>query len=415
MSGTMQKIGADRSRRSPCAHRTGGVPKGGYGCRGSASLWAGSILATIAFVSLVAIGGRGVGTSNGFDAPRIVVETSPNLTVALLGDHGTGPDARSVLRLIKGENADLVLSQGDLGYEASPEAFFRMVDDILGPDFPFFASLGNHDRSAWRAYNRLLRARIARLPDARCEGVIGLKAACTYKGLFFITSGVEVFFLQLGWHHAAFMSRALAGSPSRWRICSWHYTQRAMQVGGKDDQTGWGVYEACRNGGAIIATGHEHSYSRTYLIGRFSDPPEVASRDGSVLHIGPGRTVAIVSGLGGQSVRPQTLVNDWWAAVHTATQDAAPGALFCTFNPDGQADRANCYFKDITGRIADRFQLVATPLERGAAHTAGNLKTTRRPGRLSPSTTSTSCSRATAATRLRPRPLPGVCRLLFRR
>ena len=40
-----------------------------------------------------------------------------------------------------------------------------------------------------------------------------------------------------------------------WRICSWHKNQQAMQVGGKTDEMGWGVYDACTDLSAIIATG----------------------------------------------------------------------------------------------------------------------------------------------------------------
>ena len=39
-----------------------------------------------------------------------------------------------------------------------------------------------------------------------------------------------------------------------------------MQIGSQGDRTGWEVYNACKNGGAIIATGHEHSYHRTKTL-----------------------------------------------------------------------------------------------------------------------------------------------------
>ena len=40
----------------------------------------------------------------------------------------------------------------------------------------------------------------------------------------------------------------------------------AMQIGAKEDSTGWEVYENCKNHGAIIATAEEHSYHRTKTI-----------------------------------------------------------------------------------------------------------------------------------------------------
>ena len=55
-------------------------------------------------------------------------------------------------------------------------------------------------------------------------------------------------------------------SNSIWRISHWHKLMQLMQVGDKDDDVGWGVYEESRRAGAIIATAHEHSYGRTYEL-----------------------------------------------------------------------------------------------------------------------------------------------------
>ena len=35
------------------------------------------------------------------------------------------------------------------------------------------------------------------------------------------------------------------------------------------------------------------------------------------------------------------------------------GALFCTFNRNGNADKGKCYFKDIDGATPDEFQIRA--------------------------------------------------------
>ncbi|MCB1909164.1 MAG: metallophosphoesterase [Rhodocyclaceae bacterium] len=286
------------------------------------------------------------------------LETRRDLKVAFIGDQGVGGAGEAVLRLVKAEGAGLVLSQGDLGYRGGPEKFDDMVSAILGPDFPFFASLGNHDAREWRSYQQLLAARARGSGRATCEGVIGVRAACVLDGLFFINSAVGVLAGQSGPEHAAFMSAALARSPSRWRICSWHFNQAAMQLGEKSNEAGWEVYEACRKGGAIIVTAHEHSYSRTHVITKFDEQPEFLPSGGEA-RIGPGRTVAFVVGLGGHSVRPQLRGGDWWAAAYTSSQGARPGALFCTFNPGGRAERADCYFKAIDGSVADRFALLA--------------------------------------------------------
>ena len=141
-----------------------------------------------------------------------------------------------------------------------------------------------------------------------------------------------------------------------------------MQVGHKKDETGLEVYEACRKAGAIIATGHEHSYSRTHLISAFRDPPVVASTS-NTLRLEKGRTFAFVSGLGGKSARRlkrhpgREGPEPWWAAAYTRDDGATAGALFCTFNPDRRKGRAECYFKAVEGNIRDRFTVIAPPAD----------------------------------------------------
>ncbi len=300
-------------------------------------------------------------------------EIEPDLKVAFLGDQGLTPDSKAVLRLIKDENAHMVLHLGDFDYADNPDAFDMQINEILGPDFPYFAVIGNHDEKAWHIYQQILETRLKRVKGAKCEGEFGTKAACTYKGLFFILSAVGITEpeetrpkdVDKSQIHTAYIEDMLARAKSPWKICAWHKNQTAMQLGTKKNETGWGVYEACRKGGAIIATGHEHSYSRTHLIGAFGDPPVVASKD-KTLRLEKGRTFAFVSGLGGRSVRGMSQhreskkIDPWWAAFYTRDQDATAGALFCTFSPGGQKQRANCYFKAINGEVPDRFKVIST-------------------------------------------------------
>ena len=133
-----------------------------------------------------------------------------------------------------------------------------------------------------------------------------------------------------------------------------------MQVGGKTDEVGWPAYEECRLAGAIIATGHEHSYSRTHLMSHF-ETQTIASFSSNLV-LSQGETFAFVSGLGGASIRPQVDglgANPWWASVYTADERAKFGALFCSFNVNGSEDKAACYFKDIDGNIVDSFNVIS--------------------------------------------------------
>ena len=296
-------------------------------------------------------------------AGAAAVATPPDFKVAFIGDQGLGDDPLAVLRLIRDEEADMVLHQGDLAYANDPEAWDGQINSVLGSDFPYFASIGNHDclgsagcggPGRWPGFQSKLQRRLSQIEGARCTGNLGVKSACLYKGLFFILSGVGT----LGRGHERYITDQLAGDTSIWRICSWHKNQRLMQTGGKQDEVGWGAYEACSQGGAIIATGHEHSYARTHLMDDF-ETQSIASTS-TTLKLENGRTFVFVSGLGGHSVRAQDdelAVKPWWGSVYNSTHGANFGALFCAFNAGGVETRAHCYFKDVGGVIADDFLL----------------------------------------------------------
>ena len=283
------------------------------------------------------------------------------VTVAFIGDQGINSNSRAVLQLIKAEGADLVLHQGDLDYENNPTGWDAFITDILGADFPYLASVGNNDR-LWHppdGYQDKSQARLDRIDALNCSGDLGVESVCTFRGLFFILSGVGTRIAKDDPDHVAYIRNQLAQTNSIWRICSWHKTQKLMQVGvSAYDEVGWQPFKACREGGAIVATAHEHSYSRTHLMNNF-ETQSIAST-ANTLVIEEGRSFAFVSGLGGKSIRRQSRHNEpWWASVYTFDQDANFGALFCTFFVNSKPNRARCYFKDIDGNVPDKFELIS--------------------------------------------------------
>jgi len=305
-------------------------------------------------------------------------ETAPNFKVAFLGDQGVSTNAQAVLNLVAAEGAGMVLHLGDLGYGTSESDPQRAIDwdaqvtAVLGADFPYFAVIGNHDIGNWSTYQSLLTARLALVPGATCTGDYGVMAACTYQGLFFVLSGAgtqpNVPDYQA---HIDYVRDQLAADNSIWRVCAWHKNQTAMQLGAKTNEVGWGVYEECRAGRAIVATGHEHSYHRTRTLRHLQlqtvDPLWPST---GLLEVRDGSTFAFVAGLGGQSIRPQLRClpffapfgcNGEWASVYTSSQGANYGALFIEFNVDGDPRKANGYFKDIDGDVIDTFTIYAAP------------------------------------------------------
>ena len=108
------------------------------------------------------------------------IHADTEFRVAFIGDQGLCPDAITVLNLIKDEGAQIVLHQGDFDYVDNPDAWDKQISDVLGSDFPYFASIGNHDVIELSGYQEKLYDRLEKNPDVVCNGDIGVKSSCTY-------------------------------------------------------------------------------------------------------------------------------------------------------------------------------------------------------------------------------------------
>lgn len=298
-------------------------------------------------------------------AAAAATQTDPNLKVAFIGDTGTDSNARAVLNLIKNENADLVIHPGDMGYDSSPSTWENMVNDVLGANFPYVYTVGNHDveDGNWPDYQNRLENRVSRVDGLSCTGDLGVNSWCTYRGLWFLQSGVD----QLGSGHDAYLRDNCGQADHVWKVTSWHKNQQAMQLGGKGNEAGWPVYEESRECGAIIATAHEHSYGRTRtLTSTESQTVDPSCGDATKMCVDPGRSFVFYSGLGGRSIRDQERClpttfpygcKQEWAKAYTASQSAKYGALFITFHVDGDPNLARGYFKNTSGQVVDEFTI----------------------------------------------------------
>ena len=97
-----------------------------------------------------------------------------------------------------------------------------------------------------------------------------------------------------------------------------------MQVGSKYDEVGWKSYQICAKYGAMIATGHEHSYSRTKTLTAIGNRSRAHGAIGSFdqVLLRPNHTFVFVSGLGGKSARPYSCFSHdddtWWASIYAS-------------------------------------------------------------------------------------------------
>jgi hypothetical protein len=161
----------------------------------------------------------------------------------------------------------------------------------------------------------------------------------------------------------AFIEKAFTAFPSVWRVCSWHKNHHLYQIGNKFTEVGLPLYDACRRHGAIVTTGHEHSYARTKRMSSF-ESFEVDQPDELIL-LNKGRSLAWVSGIGGIPLRegdPTLVSNHWWAST-AATKNTATtinfGAVFCKFNLNGELRRAFCETKVVGNRVIDSWEMTS--------------------------------------------------------
>ena len=100
-------------------------------------------------------------------ATSVAQEAPPaNFKIAFIGDQSLGPDAVAVLNLIKQEGAQAVMHSGDFDYVDDPAAWDAQINSVLGANFPYFATIGNHDELAWsrpNGYQQFLESRFNRL------------------------------------------------------------------------------------------------------------------------------------------------------------------------------------------------------------------------------------------------------------
>ena len=344
------------------------------------------------------------GTLNPYETtpPDTLIAYIADVALPSLADTTTA----ELYQLIAKEGAEAIVLSGDFDYLDCPGAYDALLTKYLGANYPVFAVVGNHDAHKYMEYSHQIAARLERAGITSCVGEVGVQTVCTYKGIVIAQTSPGVFesYRTADVQTAPWLERTLASLPSRWQVCSFHKNMRRMQTGDKTDETGWGVYDACRERGAMIATGHEHrsaaqrvdsrlsrvevltllvfhfcspfcfSYARTFEILNFEQ--QIIETNVSLpglLRLRPGRSFAFCNGLGGRSVREQiqcTAPNScpWFAHMENAGTGAKAEVLFCRYNIRGNPDQGNCYLKDVadvgTDRVRDSFTLDVSEMPR---------------------------------------------------
>lgn len=290
-----------------------------------------------------------------------------SIKVAFIGDQGVRETSESVLSLVASEGTDLLLIQGDLGYnDNTANIWDSHLTNILGKNFPVLTVVGNHENFEWPLYQRLIQNRIDRIGGLSCSGNTGVKSKCNFGNIDVvqIAPGIyEVPGIDAEDDYAGYIRSSFVDANDHWRICSWHKPHKMLQSGDKTGPSNWDIYDECLDAGAMVALAHDHAYARTHLLNDFETQSVVHRGDEMALQ--SGQSFSFVSGLGGREIRRQARGGDYFASIYTADQGATSGALFCTF----EDKTASCYFKAIDGAVPDRFTLTRGQVTAGASQT----------------------------------------------
>jgi len=287
------------------------------------------------------------------NALKLSDDSHGGVKIAFIGDTGTDDAFQAVLNLIDQEGAELTVVAGDTSYDESKDPLWdQMIRTTLGAD-PALIAAGNHDYkdSDISDVITLGQKRLDEQTRVQCDGQYAEKMHCQIDNVYLVLSAIGSSGSRK--RHENFIKSQLSQAPEdAWRICVWHKNQRDMQVGSKSNDVGWDAYETCRKYGALISTGHEHSYSRTHLLSNMRN--QIVASTASRFTLSEGETFAFVSGLGGKDIRDQEREGYWWASIYSEDQDAKYGALFATFYDK----HAEFYFKNINNEIIDRFTVL---------------------------------------------------------
>lgn len=327
-----------------------------------------------------------LGSLSFFFAAPAFAEIAPTETfkVGFVGDQEIKGQSYQVLRTMREQGVKLMVILGDFDYHDNPTAWNTMMtNELTNYGIPYIVAGGNHDMARWTDYRRNIAAQLTKFPEVQCEGVLGDNETCTYKGVAFVISGMGTFdeknprtneYLQ------ALRDRLEAKKDYVWKFCAWHKNHSTMQLGEKRDEVRLDAYDICRQNGAAIMTGHEHSYSRTRTFNNaFNQVVDPEFPDANTLVLRPGSTFAVVSGLGGADPRKQRRCtpttfpygcNNFWGKIISTSQGGGSGdsfksfgAMIIEFKAGGDPRKANGYFKSISSEaefsVRDNFTITS--------------------------------------------------------
>lgn len=313
--------------------------------------------------------------------------------VALLGDTGAGVNFGNILKMAASEKANVIMINGDLGYDETYAAWkARVQASINTNDIAVIGSLGNHDVERSNAQN-YINAFLSFRSDKNalttiCTGrgslvegkdIAGVDEVCTFGNVSIISNGIGQV-LTTKYLEDRLENKLKTIPNTQWKLVGYHYSLASMNPGIKGDQATYRFFDLIRQSGAIGAQAHTHSAMATCpIVSPFKLGSAVqCHQDFSDLNerfILPGTGVYVDSSLGGKEVRERErcanptesnckhmidiISKEGYTRVDgiKKTNFNRFGALFMVFNVGGDPAKARAYYKSLDGQIIFSFNL----------------------------------------------------------
>lgn len=323
-----------------------------------------------------------------------VIAREPELKVALLGDTSASSGFKSVLQLIKSEQADVIMINGDFGYSDTPKKWQEKLLEVIDVNQqPVIGALGNHDFELNRAteYIRIFKSfrTASNGLNLKCSGgdsliqnkeIAAIDEVCTFGNVTIIPSAIGLVFNKK--YFETRLEEKLKSAPqSNWTLVGYHFTLKTMNPGLKSDEASPRFFDLIRQFGAIGAQAHTHSVMASCPIDSVfttnATPtchrdfgPDLSSR-----FVGDGTGMFLDSSLGGMPARGRKRCqagteSDCQHMVDLITRQGYTrsdgrsfanftklGAMFVVFNSGGDPARAQVYFKSTDGQEIFRFSI----------------------------------------------------------
>ncbi len=295
-------------------------------------------------------------------------EIPEEITIAFIANQGYNESAYDVINLIVSREPDLIVLNGNLGYD-SYDDWSDMMYDI---DIPFIGAIGYNDIDDWNDYYKH-EIEYWFDDDLSCNGLTGDQMACEFKGILFVVSGVGTTYTTE--NHLQFINESLK-QDNKWKFCIWNKANKDMRISDKpeNDDLSLDYYDICREQSSLIITGYDETYARTKLISSFTP---ITIQDNYNLE--DGKTIVFMSGLGGHGNETYNCsfhdTNNWWSTIfsenyylnHSVQIEKSCteplndkfdyGALFVTLNSDGEEEKAKAEFITINNVTIDSIDI----------------------------------------------------------